>query len=212
MNAVTESIAGQPKVLEHELRGLDLLMERDRLARRRKSVIRLADGTWATFVGCNLFFSCGHGRQHLHGHRIEGKSDAGETIWGKVIRLDSVNDIAVVRAYPMILPFVWQCGALPLPICVPPSGAFTVLFLNLDGEWVSGQAAHVMDGLLEVNTSAEMGGGCSGGPLLTREAELVGVIARGEKVGPERWQMLGPAIAPWIRECEPELSELIKES
>lgn len=101
----------------------------------------------------------------------------GERSWrGRVEEVDATNDLATVRVESRIGAPLWQEPEWALP----RAGATLVLFgspLGYEGTVTRGIVSRVTYN--EIQTDAPANPGSSGGPALTEDGELVGVVVSG---------------------------------
>ena len=101
----------------------------------------------------------------------------GERSWkGEVVEIDSTNDLATVRVARAIGAPLWQEPLTTLPRV----GATLVLFgspLGYEGTVTRGIVSRVAYD--EIQTDAPANPGSSGGPALTEEGRVVGVVVSG---------------------------------
>jgi S1-C subfamily serine protease len=101
----------------------------------------------------------------------------GERSWkGEVVEVDSTNDLATVRVSRPIGRVLWQEPVTTLPRV----GATLVLFgspLGYEGTLTRGVVSRVAYD--EIQTDAPANPGSSGGPALTEDGRVVGVVVSG---------------------------------
>ncbi|HXG75246.1 MAG TPA: S1C family serine protease [Gaiellaceae bacterium] len=101
---------------------------------------------------------------------------AGRSWRGSVLEVDEVNDLATVAVPGAIARPLWQAPVTALP----STGATLVLFgspLGYEGTVTRGIISRVAYN--EIQTDAPANPGSSGGPALTEDGRLVGVVVSG---------------------------------
>lgn len=139
-----------------------------------------------TAMACSedgLFVTVAHlleGRDH-----VELEDNAGRKGRAHVVALDNATDLALLRAEGLSCPPVrWaqsdtlRVGQVVLTVGMPPNGLRVSLGLigQLGGSWRTQMGASV-DRWIDVDGSLPMG--CSGGPLVSLEGEIVGLNTHG---------------------------------
>jgi S1-C subfamily serine protease len=140
--------------------------------------LEVPDGSAAGFAawrdgGATILLTAAHvvsGWEKVTVHR-------GERSWtGEVLEVDSTNDLATVRVRGRIGEPLWPEPARALP----KPGATLVLFgspLGYEGTVTRGIVSRVAYN--EIQTDAPANPGSSGGPALTEDGRLVGVVVSG---------------------------------